>query len=246
MRRYASIIVLGLALACLTWPACAADGQNATPRSGRASLAERRAAMTRQIRSRGITDEALLSAFDTVPRHVFVPETQRAHAYEDRPLPIGEGQTISQPYIVALMTDLAGVRPGHRVLEVGTGSGYQAAILAALKADVYTIEIVPALAARARRTLEGLGVESIHYRVGDGYRGWPEAAPFDAIIVTAAPDHVPQPLVEQLAPGGRLIIPVGDVAQTLTRITRTDDGIVTERVVPVRFVPMTGEARERP
>ncbi len=246
MGRIATACMLGLGLLSLATPACATEGRDTATRPGPASRADRREAMTNLIESRGVTDAALLAALGSVPRHLFVPVALRDEAYDDRPLPIGEGQTISQPYIVALMTDLAAVRPGRRVLEVGTGSGYQAAILAALKADVYTIEIVPALAARARAALEGAGYEGIHYHVGDGYRGWPEAAPFDAIIVTAAPDHVPQPLVDQLAPGGRLIIPVGDVSQTLMRLTRTADGVRTERIVPVRFVPMTGEARNGP
>jgi protein-L-isoaspartate(D-aspartate) O-methyltransferase len=176
-----------------------------------------------------------------VPRHEFVPPPWRADAYADRPLPIGEGQTISQPYIVALMTELAGVRPGARVLEVGTGSGYQAAILAALGAEVYTIEIVEPLAARAADTLARLGYGAIHARSGDGYRGWPDAAPFAAIIVTAAPAAVPQPLLDQLATGGHLVIPVGTAEQELRVYEKTPEGVLRMRsVAPVRFVPMTG------
>src|SRR5262245_6510245 len=199
-----------------------------------------------QLEPRGITDPRVLEAMRAVPRHLFVPESQRAHAYEDRAVPVGDDQTISQPYIVGLMTQLARAASGANVLEVGTGSGYQAAVLARMGLRVHTIEIIPTLAQRARKTLEGLGYRNIEYRIGDGYQGWPEAAPFDAIFVTAAPRHVPQPLVDQLAVGGRLIIPVGADTQTLTVITRTRDGALREEIIPVRFVPMTGEADRRP
>jgi protein-L-isoaspartate(D-aspartate) O-methyltransferase len=197
------------------------------------------------IEARGITDSLVLAAMRAVPRHRFVPEAYRSRAYLDHPLPIGEGQTISQPYIVALMTELAELAPGDRVLEIGTGSGYQAAVLAEITGEVYSIEIVETLAARAARTLDALGYDAVRVRAGDGYRGWPEAAPFDAIIVTAAPDHVPGPLVEQLRIGGRLVLPVGDVEQELVRLVRLPSGeMAEERVLPVRFVPMTGEAEE--
>jgi protein-L-isoaspartate(D-aspartate) O-methyltransferase len=201
--------------------------------------------VTTQLVRRGITNPLVLKAMREVPRHLFVPEAQRAHAYEDRALPVGERQTISQPYIVALMTQLARVEPGEKVLEVGTGSGYQAAVLAVMGARVYTVEIIPALIHRARKTLDSLGYRPIEYRVGDGYRGWPEAAPFDAILVTAAPDHVPQPLVDQLAVGGHLVIPVGASVQKLTVITHTAEGTRSEEIIPVQFVPMTGEAERR-
>ena len=197
-----------------------------------------------QIEAQGIKDPVVLQALENVPRHLFVPVELQERAYEDRPLPIGEGQTISQPYIVALMTQLANVTKGSRVLEVGTGSGYQAAVLAEIGATVYTIEIVPALAARAKVALEAGGYAGLHYRVGDGYAGWPEAAPFDAIVVTAAPDHVPQPLVDQLRVGGRLVLPVGRDLQQLVVITRTAEGTRREEITPVRFVPMTGEAEK--
>jgi protein-L-isoaspartate(D-aspartate) O-methyltransferase len=176
----------------------------------------------------------------TVPRDEFVPAPERAHAYEDRPLPIGHGQTISQPYIVAFMSEAAAVRPGERVLEVGTGSGYQAAVLAELGGDVYSIEIVAPLAATAREALARAGYGRVHLRVGDGHRGWPDAAPFDAILVTAAADRVPPALLAQLAPDGRLVIPVGDLYQELEVHRRTPDGIEVERVLPVRFVPLVG------
>jgi len=209
---------------------------------------ERRRMVDEQIEAREIADPRVLAAMRQVPRHEFVPAAERAHAYEDRPLPIGEGQTISQPYIVALMTQLAGVGRGARVLEVGTGSGYQAAVLAACGAEVYSIEIVDALAKRAQQDLARLGIENVHVRSGDGYRGWPEAAPFDAIVVTAAAPQVPPALLSQLRTGGRLVIPVGETwhEQTLQVHTRTETGFDVQDVVPVRFVPMTGAVRGKP
>ncbi len=186
--------------------------------------------------------ERVLEAMERVPRHRFVPEGWRFAAYEDQPLPIGAGQTISQPFIVAFMTELLEVAPGDRVLEVGTGSGYQAAVLAELGAQVYTIEIVAELGQRSAQTLKELGYSAVATRIGDGYLGWPEAAPFDAIVVTAAADEIPKPLLEQLKPGGRLVIPVGAVfdAQDLLLVTKSEDGKTSEReVLPVRFVPLT-------
>jgi protein-L-isoaspartate(D-aspartate) O-methyltransferase len=209
---------------------------------------ERRRMVDEQIEAREIIDPLVLAAMRQVPRHEFVPAAERAHAYEDRPLPIGEGQTISQPYIVALMTQLAAVGPGAKVLEVGTGSGYQAAVLAACGAEVYSIEIVDALAKRAQHDLARLGFAKIHVRSGDGYRGWPEVAPFDAILVTAAAPRVPPALLEQLRVGGRLVIPVGETGheQSLQVHVRTETGVEVHDVVPVRFVPMTGTVREKP
>jgi protein-L-isoaspartate(D-aspartate) O-methyltransferase len=192
-----------------------------------------------QIEARGISDPRVLSAMRAVPRQEFVPEPLRDQAYDDRPLPIGHQQTISQPFVVAAMTELAHIEPSARVLEIGTGSGYQAAVLATLAAEVYTVEIVPALAACARETLTRLGFDNIRFRVGDGHAGWPEAAPFDAIVVTAAPAQVPEALLEQLADGGRLVIPVGDADQELLEITRSPSGFRRRSVFPVRFVPMT-------
>jgi protein-L-isoaspartate(D-aspartate) O-methyltransferase len=197
-----------------------------------------------QIEARGVTDSRVLAAMREVPRHEFVPESMREEAYRDQPLPIGHGQTISQPYVVAVMSELAQLEPGQRVLEVGTGSGYQAAVLAELAAEVYTIEILEPLASAAARTLRRLGCESVRSRHGDGYRGWPEAAPFDAIVVTAAAPRVPPALLEQLRIGGRLVIPVGERSQELEVHTRTPQGVEVRRVLPVRFVPMTGEIRE--
>jgi protein-L-isoaspartate(D-aspartate) O-methyltransferase len=208
--------------------------------------AERERMVAEQIEARGVRDPRVLAALRRVPRHRFVPEAERASAYADRPLPIAAGQTISQPLIVALMSELAGVSPGERVLEVGTGSGYQAAVLAELGAEVHSIEIVPELAASARATLAACGYGRVNVIAGDGYRGLPERAPFDAIVVTAAPDHVPQPLIDQLAVGGRLVIPIGDDFQELRVLERTHTDIEERAVSDVRFVPMTGEAqRER-
>lgn len=197
-----------------------------------------------QIEARGVANPRVLAAIRRVPRHLFVPEQYRDYAYADHPLQIGHGQTISQPYIVALMTDLADISPGDNVLEVGTGSGYQAAVLAQMGVHVRTIEIIESLSRRARALLEQLGYDRVEFRTGDGYAGWPEAAPFDAIVVTAAPDHVPGPLRDQLALGGRLVIPVGRSLQNLLVITRTEEGFREEEVIPVRFVPMTGKAQE--
>jgi len=203
----------------------------------------RLAMVERQIEARGVADARVLAAMRRVPRHEFVPESRRGAAYEDRPLPIGHSQTISQPFIVASMTELARIEPGSRVLEVGTGSGYQAAVVHEIAGSVHSIEIIEPLARRAAETLERLGYTAAEVRHGDGYRGWPEIAPFDAIIVTAAPAEVPQPLLDQLVMGGRLVIPVGDWNQQLEVHTKTPDGIAVERVYPVRFVPMTGEVR---
>jgi protein-L-isoaspartate(D-aspartate) O-methyltransferase len=194
----------------------------------------------RQLRERDITDPIVLDVMNRVPRHEFVPESLQSLAYADRPLPIGSGQTISQPYIVALMTQLARPKSESRVLDVGTGSGYQAAVLAEIVDKVFSIEIIEPLAEEARQRLSRLGYENVEVRQGDGYRGWPEHAPFDVIIVAAAPDHVPLPLIEQLAPGGRLIIPVGEGFQSLTVVEKqADGGIDKETIAPVVFVPMT-------
>ncbi len=199
----------------------------------------------RQIAARGVRDASVLAAMRKVQRHLYVPEDKRALAYEDHPVGIGHGQTISQPYIVALMTELLELDGSERVLEIGTGSGYQAAILAEIAKEVYTIEIIEPLAKRAAQILKENGYENVHVRCGDGYQGWPEAAPFDAIIVTAAPDHIPQPLIDQLKVGGIMVIPVGVYYQELLRIRKTAEGIVKEDIIPVRFVPMTGEAMRR-
>lgn len=185
---------------------------------------------------------SVLAALETVPRHEFVPSDQREAAYRNRPLPVGHGQTISQPFIVAMMTELLRVKPSDRILEVGTGSGYQAAVLAALAREVYSIEIIRELGVTAAAALKRLGYANVTTRIGDGYRGWAEYAPFDGIVVTAAPDHVPPALIEQLKPGGRLVIPVGELVQDLMVVEKKPDGTTTSTViVPVRFVPLTRE-----
>jgi len=210
-----------------------------------ASHASRRLMVSSQIEARGVRDPRVLDALRRVERHRFVPDRLRHRAYEDGPLAIGHEQTISQPYIVALMTEAARVRPGARVLEIGTGSGYQAAVLSLLAGHVYTIEIVEPLARQAEERLGALGYRNVTVRTGDGYRGWPERAPFDAILVTAAPPEIPQPLLDQLAVGGRLVAPVGEVDQELVVVERTAAGLERRRILPVRFVPMTGEAQRR-
>jgi len=195
----------------------------------------------RQIAARDVRDARVLAAMRKVERHRFVPSALIANAYDDSPLPIGFDQTISQPYIVAYMTEALGVERRHKVLEVGTGSGYQAAVLSELAASVYTIEIVPQLAQRASATLESLGYSNVQVRTGDGYGGWPEQAPFDRIMVTAAPEEIPKPLIDQLAPQGRLVIPVGaqGATQWLTIVEKTAKGVVQRRMLEVRFVPFT-------
>jgi protein-L-isoaspartate(D-aspartate) O-methyltransferase len=195
---------------------------------------------------RGITNAGVLAAMGKVPRHEFVPLEVRRGAYDDTPLPIGFGQTISQPYVVAFMTEKLEVKPADRVLEVGTGSGYQAAVLAELVKEVYTIEIIAPLAERAQAELKRLGYKNVKFRRGDGYKGWPEAAPFDAIIVTCTPEDVPPPLVEQLKDGGRMIIPVGGLGdQQLILLRKRGKQLLKQAVLPVRFVPMTGEAQNK-
>jgi len=193
-----------------------------------------------QIVNRGVRDANVLRAMRKVPRHLFMPESCRASAYADHPLPIGEGQTISQPYIVAFMTEALKLKPGDRVLEIGTGSGYQAAVLAEIVKDVYSIEIVESLGKRAEQTLSKLGYTNVHIKIGDGYKGWPEKAPFDAIIVTCAPEQIPTVLIDQLKEGGRMIIPVGreGAVQRLMIGIKTKGRLKTQEVMLVRFVPM--------
>jgi protein-L-isoaspartate(D-aspartate) O-methyltransferase len=230
-----------LIVICCCLPAC----ESAIPLRAADVEMERESMVEKQIAGRGIRDARVLAAMRAVPRHEFVPAEWRARAYEDSPLPIGHDQTISQPYIVAFMTEQLAVQPMQRVLEIGTGSGYQAAVLAKLAADVFTIEIVKPLAERAAADLTRLGLKNVHVRSGDGYQGWPEAAPFDAIIVTCAPDHVPEQLVRQLKEGGRMVIPVGDFGSQQLYVLEKRDGKIERRaVLPVRFVPMTGKARK--
>lgn len=199
----------------------------------------------RQIEARGVRNPRVLHAMRQVERHLFVPPELAEFAYLDRPVPIGEGQTISQPYMVAFMTELLDLEPGHRVLEIGTGSGYQAAVLGRLAREVYSIEIIPTLRERADKLLKELGVLNVITRTGDGFLGWPEKAPFDRIMVTASPPEVPGPLLKQLAVGGRMVIPTGEGnEQVLRLIQKTKSGIEQKEVLPVRFVPMTGKAQE--
>jgi protein-L-isoaspartate(D-aspartate) O-methyltransferase len=198
-----------------------------------------------QIAGRDVKDARVLDAMRKAPRHEFVPAEYRAQAYEDHPLPIGHDQTISQPYIVAKMSELAAIKPEDRVLEIGTGSGYHAAVLSLLAKEVYTIEILEPLADSAAKRLKRLGYANVTVKAGDGYQGWKEYAPFDAVIVTAAPDHIPQPLVDQLKVGGRLVIPVGETYQELMLITKNEKGVTSKAIFPVRFVPMTGEAQKK-
>jgi len=214
---------------------CANDGSTKTFPMQKEQMVDQ------QIRSRGVKDARVLEALLKVDRHLFVPEDQRKWAYQDHPLPIGYGQTISQPYIVGLMTELLQLDPQDKVLEIGTGSGYQAAVLGELVKDVYTIEIVPELAQASAKTLKSLGYSNVHVRQGDGYQGWPQEMPFDAVIVTAAPPEVPQELIDQLRVGGKMVVPVGALSQDLYLLTKTVEGIVEKNVLPVRFVPMVRE-----
>ena len=241
------ILLLGC---CPALPLAAADAASAAEDAYRQQRLELVATIADNVRDtslyldREALDPRVMAALSKVPRHLFVPQSERGHAYENRPLPIGHGQTISQPYIVAIMSDLLKLEPGDRVLEIGTGSGYQAAVLAELVDQLYSMEIIEPLAERARTLLDQLDYQRVHSRVGDGYYGWPEQAPFDAIMVTAAAGHIPPPLVAQLKPGGRMLIPVGSrfMAQQLIVVTKDADGSVrTRQILPVRFVPLTGE-----
>ena len=232
-RVWQSLVIAALAAtACGQQPSASPD-----------FAAQRRQMVQQQLVTRGITDQRVLAVMAKVPREEFVTPDSRAASYEDGPLAIGYAQTISQPYIVAFMTEQLRPKPSDRVLEVGTGSGYQAAILAELVSEVYSIEIVEPLAKNAEATLQRLGYKNVHLKIGDGYKGWPETAPFDAIIVTCAPDKVPQPLVDQLKDDGRMIIPVGDrFAQQLYLLEKKNDQLKQSATLPVRFVPMTSEA----
>jgi len=216
-----------------------------TTQQGDAELTRARERMvSTQIAARDVRDARTLAALRKVPRHLFVPTPLVGQAYDDHPLPIGEGQTISQPYIVAFMTEALGLEGGEKVLEIGTGSGYQAAVLAEIAARVFTIEIVAPLAEQARQRLADLGYTNVSVRSGDGYAGWPEEAPFDAIMITAAAPRIPEPLKEQLRDGGRMILPVGEDYQELVVVRRNGARFDQERVLPVRFVPMTGDVRK--
>ena len=239
INRLMSGLLLLPMLFILLAAGCSAASDDTTYTSARHLMVER------QIEARGIEDVRLLDAMRRVERHLFVPMPYTPYAYTDGPLPIGENQTISQPYIVAVMTELLELDEGDRVLEIGTGSGYQAAILGELVEAVYTIEIVKSLGLRSAALLDSLGYENITVRIGDGYVGWLEQAPFDAIILTAAPPQIPQPLLNQLAEGGRLVAPVGEGYQMLQLVEKQDGKLKYQDVIPVRFVPMTGEAQKQ-
>ncbi|PYK30516.1 MAG: protein-L-isoaspartate(D-aspartate) O-methyltransferase [Verrucomicrobia bacterium] len=238
MRRFPGwLIVLGLAVF---------TGCHKTPTSSNEYAKERQKMVAEQLRSHGVSDERVLKVMEKVPREEFVPENVRADAYADKALPIGHDQTISQPFIVAFMTEQLRPKPTDRVLEVGTGSGYQAAVLAELVKDVYTIEIIDSLGKDASARLARLGYSNAHVRVGDGFGGWPEVAPFDAILVTCAPNQVPAPLTQQLKDGGRMIIPVGTGIDQQLHLLEKRNGQLAERaILPVRFVQMTGEAAKK-
>lgn len=245
--KHAAALLLAALVAATACDGRAADGPRVTAIPSDADAERRTRMVETQIVARGVRDPRVLAAMRKVPRHRFVDDGQRAQAYEDHPLPIPGNQTISQPYIVALMTELLELKPSSRVLEIGTGSGYQSAVLAELASQVYTIEIVPELARLAGSRLKDLGYGNVTVREGDGYRGWPEHAPFDGIIVTAAPERIPQPLLDQLAPGGIMVIPVGGFFQELKVFRKSADGRITEKdILPVRFVPMTGEVEKTP
>jgi len=240
MRKMTSVILATLILPMVSTQCT--DGKRLSDSNPKGDFKVMREKMVEtQIKARGVKDPRVLSVLRKVERHRFVPERYLDSAYSDQPLPIGEGQTISQPYIVALMTELLELNGNEKVLEIGTGSGYQAAILAELAKEVYTIEIVESLASAAKERLSELGYQNIKVKAGDGYLGWPEAAPFDAIIVTAAPDHIPKPLIDQLKEGGRMVVPVGSHAQELIKIVKRSGKMETTNVIPVLFVPMTGE-----
>src|SRR6059036_554596 len=227
---------------CLVAAALAATACGQKPSVPSDFAAERQRMVEQQLKTRGIKDERVLAAMAKVPREEFVPADERGDAYEDGPLPIGLDQTISQPYIVAFMTEQLRLKSSDRLLEIGSGSGYQAAVLAELVSEVYSIEIVEPLAKNAEATLQRLGYKNVHVKAGDGYKGWPEHAPFDSIIVTCAPERVPQPLIDQLKEGGRMIIPVGaKFAQELYLLEKKNGRLEQSAVLPVRFVPMAGE-----
>ncbi len=238
---------LGPLLLCFLFlSACGSPSVSGNPMTQEEFAQQREQMVETQLKSRDIQSERVLEAMKKVPRHLFMPESVRQYAYIDSPVPIGQEQTISQPYIVGLMTQTVDPKPGDRALEVGTGSGYQAAVLGELVQEVYTIEIILDLAERASKTLSELGYDNVEVRQGDGYQGWPEKAPFDIILVTAAPEIIPQPLIDQLAEGGRLVVPVGPQGeiQTLTLVTKEKGEVQRTHLTGVRFVPMTGEVQQ--
>jgi len=245
--RIPAITILSSSALLLCNVRCGGDNEMTVGKNNQSSevyAAQRLLMVKSQIESRGVKDSLALNSMRSVPRHLFVPEAFQNESYDDCPLPIGNDQTISQPYIVALMTELMNLQGGEKVLEIGTGSGYQAAVLAEIAGEVYTIEIIPELCQRADSTLSSLEYNNVFVRCGDGYQGWPEAAPFDAIMITAAPGHIPPKLIEQLKQNGVLVLPVGSIYQDLITVTKSEGGIIQKSIIPVRFVPMTGEAQE--
>lgn len=236
---------IALLIAILIFTSCKEVTKKEKPMNNIDEFYQKRLQMVEyQLKGRDIVDKKVLDAMLKVERHKFVPKEYQKFAYIDEPLPIGYGQTISQPYIVALMTQLLELKGDEKVLEIGTGSGYQAAILAELCKEVYTIEIIPELAQRAEKLLKELGYKNIFVKVGDGYLGWEEHAPYDAIIVTCAPDHIPQPLIDQLKDGGKMVIPVGEVFQELVLVEKKKDKVIKKSIIPVRFVPMVREKQK--
>ncbi len=235
-----------LLLCSVLFSSCSSPPVSGNPMTQEEFAQQREQMVETQLKSRDIRNERVLEAMKKVPRHLFMPASVRQYAYVDSPVPIGQRQTISQPYIVALMTQTVDPKPGDRSLEVGTGSGYQAAVLGELVQEVYTIEIIPDLAERAEKALAELGYDNVEVRQGDGYQGWPEKAPFDIILITAAPEEIPQPLIDQLAEGGRLVVPVGPQGevQTLTLVTKEKGEVKRAYITDVRFVPMTGEVQQ--
>ena len=252
MLKKSSILLSGLCIITLVHTVAIAqvipaDSVQWTPPDFSERKQERRGLVKKGIEQRGITNRPVLEAMRNVPRHLFVPEQYRQFAYMNRPLPIGHNQTISQPYIVAYMTRMLDLEAGEKALEIGTGSGYQAAVLSELTPHVYTIEIVEELGKQAKARFDSLGYSTIRTKIGDGYKGWTKHAPFDAIILTAAPEEIPQPLIEQLAPDGVMVVPVGEAGevQMLTKVTKDSEGKVQiQKKLPVRFVPMTGETQQ--
>ena len=232
-----------LVLLLFTLSSCVFQSRSEQTRTAQSAqeFAEQRRNLVEELRSQGIASKSVLDALLKVPRHEFVPAAHRHLAYQNRPLPIGFEQTISQPFIVAYMTEAAEIASGEKVLEIGTGSGYQAAVLAELAKEVYTIEIIPGLAEGARTVLRKLGYRNVQVKTGNGYEGWVEHAPFDAIVVTAAPDQIPQALVNQLAFRGKMVITVGTTFQQMVIVSKNESGVVERRTIPVRFVPMTGK-----
>ena len=244
MARHLVGFVVGLAL--LASPACTPESYSELTGASQRSeeeFAAQRLKLVELLKSQGISNTKVLEALRKVPRHKFVPASHRSLAYQNRALPIGNEQTISQPFIVGYMTEAAEIAPGDKVLEIGTGSGYQAAVLGELAKDVYSIEIIPELADSARTLLREMGYKNVQVKTGNGYLGWPEHAPFDAIIVTAAPDEVPQALVDQLGVGGKMVVPVGSGSQQMVIITRNESGVVERRTIPVAFVPMVDKPK---